>query len=154
MLFRVFCLGTDRRGTCHQNLSLSTSSTPRLHTAEGHANLRSGTSTQKGYRSIQCDCRQRFFSGGISCPITDTESSCQKNQFPLRRQICRNFSHYRFRFSLEFQLISIIDPDFGLKTNEFCSNFGYNGISDDARTIPHMKVSKNGCKAPSATLAG
>ena len=35
--------------------------------------------------------------------------------------------HYRYRFSLEFQLISITDTDFGLKTNEFCNYFGYNG---------------------------
>ena len=29
--------------------------------------------------------------------------------------------------TVELQLISITDTDFGLKTNKFCNNFGYNG---------------------------
>ena len=29
----------------------------------------------------------------------------------------QKISHYRYSFSLEFQLISITDTDFGLKTN-------------------------------------
>ena len=32
-----------------------------------------------------------------------------------------------YRLSLEFQLISITDTDFGLKTNQFYNHFGYNG---------------------------
>ena len=39
----------------------------------------------------------------------------------------QKISHYRYRFSLEFQLISITDTDLGLKPNQFCNHFGYNG---------------------------
>ena len=39
----------------------------------------------------------------------------------------QRISHYRYRFALEFQLTSITDTDFGLKTNQFCNHFGYNG---------------------------
>ena len=37
-------------------------------------------------------------------------------------------SHYRYRLSLEFQLKSITDADFGLETNYFCNHYGYNSI--------------------------
>ena len=40
----------------------------------------------------------------------------------------QKISHYRYRFwdSLEYQLISITDTDFGLKTNKFCNHFSHN----------------------------
>ena len=62
------------------------------------------------YRSIQIDYRQRLFLGGMPeelIAITETDLW----EFPQK------ISHYRYRFSLEFQLISITDTDFGLKTN-------------------------------------
>ena len=34
----------------------------------------------------------------------------------------------QIRILFEYQLISITDTDFGLETNEFCNNFGYNGM--------------------------
>ena len=66
------------------------------------------------YRSIQIDYRQTLCLGRINFRLLIQNRSA----FPWQRPISGNssrISHYRYRFSLEFQFISITDTDIGLK---------------------------------------
>ena len=80
------------------------------------------------YRSIQIDYRQRFFFWEeLNSDYRNTEELISITETDLW-EFQQKISYYRYRFSLKFQLISITDGDFGLKTNLFCNHFGYNGI--------------------------
>ena len=50
---------------------------------------------------------------------------------PDQRECQKATSHYRYRFSLEFQLVFITDADLQVETNSFCicNHVGHNGMS-------------------------
>ena len=71
------------------------------------------------YRSIQIDHRQTPFLGGINFQLQIQNRAARRINSHYRDRsvgISAQISHYRYRFSLEFQLISITDTEFGLKT--------------------------------------
>ena len=72
------------------------------------------------YRSIQIDYRPRFFLGGVSFRLQIQNRAARRINFHYRKrslEFQQKISRYRYRFSLEFQLIYITDTDFRLKTN-------------------------------------
>ena len=74
----------------------------------------------KEYRSIQIYYRQRFFLGGMNFRLQIQNRTARRINSIAETDLWefqQKISHYRHRFSLEFQLISITDTDFGLKTN-------------------------------------
>ena len=80
------------------------------------------------YRSIEIDYTQTFFLGEINYQLQIQNRAARRTNFHCRDRSVdswQRISHYRYRFSLEFQLITIADTDFRPKTNEFSNNFGY-----------------------------
>ena len=74
----------------------------------------------KSYCGIQIDYRQRLFLGEMHFQLQIQNHAATGTSFHYRDRslgISAEKSHYRYRFSLEFQLIAITDTDFGLKLN-------------------------------------
>ena len=89
------------------------------------------------YRGAQNDYRQTSLLRALNCNY--------------RYRIVRNrsvrmladMSHYRYRFSLKFELLAITDTDFGLKTNELCNNLGSDSIDPHDFPIFLEPLSRN-----------
>ena len=75
---------------------------------------------QERYRSIQNDYRQtsclRAINSNYRCRIALPEELISITETDLW-EFQQKISHYRYRFSPEFQFISVTDTDFGLETN-------------------------------------
>ena len=71
------------------------------------------------YRSIQIDYRQTFFLRAINFKLQIQNRAARRINFHYRDRSVefeQKISQYRYRLSLESQLISIADTDSGLET--------------------------------------